>query len=764
MSSANSSEAAPAGAWRRVRSDEKPGQVSQSAVQTVTKSSSAHGYSSCIGRVGALAVIFGVGAAISFTPAVASADTTESGASRSVSSSESSSSSSPQESKPSANASSGGASPSAAESSPNTSSPSTASRSGDGEPAGDGDDEDEELSLDAELGDPARSDDNSLDPDSSPSTTEGEELEPTLDGGEPAEAEGGSVQKPETEPVLGGSANADTEGPDRSRSSAFAEASVSVAETAPEPITPEPHELDAVLEEVSAPTSGATPVLVEEVPTPDENGVDIATGDDANMREDTPSESAVRPSSNDQTTVTTPISNLLRWFGLSPAAPDDSPDNSVLSPLSWLALAAARREIGQPAEAAAAHQGEPAHISSPSLYDPSPDSTVGLGEEQTEVSSDIMIDGAAGSASMAAPGAAIPVITESLISSLIGIFVRNGTAERPDAGLLFGDGFSYDATTCAAGTVCNGGNAGLFGNGGHGFNGGTGGSAGWFGNGGNGGASIDGGPGGQGGAGGLFYGARGVDAVGAMPAGRASVDSVQIESAIASQGAPTTVLVIPGMFGWASALDPMLGGSLTTVGAELDGYFGEEWGAIENVVGVQYKNWSFWGQYDGRDQLDAALLAVPADHQILVVGASMGAYAQWLWLRDKAPSSDIDPNRLKFVMMGQAMNMKTAKHIVNSRYGVVDVTVQWDRYADSPNIWWRWSSFVTALKNAKEGDKTAGQNLHYRGYFDISLDAPDRQNQIGNATYLFYETEMVPLAGVTREDIESAYIRRYLQP
>lgn len=55
----------------------------------------------------------------------------------------------------------------------------------------------------------------------------------------------------------------------------------------------------------------------------------------------------------------------------------------------------------------------------------------------------------------------------------------DGTAESPNAGLLWGNGFSYDASTCAAGEVCNGGNAGmLFGDGGNGWNGGNGGDAG----------------------------------------------------------------------------------------------------------------------------------------------------------------------------------------------------------------------------------------------------------------------------------------------
>ncbi len=89
----------------------------------------------------------------------------------------------------------------------------------------------------------------------------------------------------------------------------------------------------------------------------------------------------------------------------------------------------------------------------------------------------------------------------------------NGTAEHPNAGILFGSGFSWDADSCSGGVSCNGGNAGLFGgNGGAGFNGGNGGLAGWFGNGGNGGAGVPGiagGNGGNGGRGGLIFGSGG---------------------------------------------------------------------------------------------------------------------------------------------------------------------------------------------------------------------------------------------------------------
>ena len=90
---------------------------------------------------------------------------------------------------------------------------------------------------------------------------------------------------------------------------------------------------------------------------------------------------------------------------------------------------------------------------------------------------------------------------------ILGTLFGDGTVEHPDAGILAGSGFSYDAESCPGTTVCAGGNAGLlFGNGGHGFNGGAGGSAGWFGNGGNGGRGIPGGDGGAGGRGGWFLG------------------------------------------------------------------------------------------------------------------------------------------------------------------------------------------------------------------------------------------------------------------
>lgn len=94
------------------------------------------------------------------------------------------------------------------------------------------------------------------------------------------------------------------------------------------------------------------------------------------------------------------------------------------------------------------------------------------------------------------------------VLNFIRLFIGNGTAANPNAGLLVGNGFSYDAGTCTGTAACAGGRGGfLVGNGGNGWNGGSGGSAGLFGNGGAGGAGLL--WGGDGGRGGLIWGRRG---------------------------------------------------------------------------------------------------------------------------------------------------------------------------------------------------------------------------------------------------------------
>lgn len=76
----------------------------------------------------------------------------------------------------------------------------------------------------------------------------------------------------------------------------------------------------------------------------------------------------------------------------------------------------------------------------------------------------------------------------------------------------------------------------------------------------------------------------------------------------------------------------------------------------------------------------------------------------------------------------------------------------------------RGPSYSKAVENAWRGDSLFGQNLHTKGYSTLSLDTPDTENVIGSASYLFYRTATLPLAGVTRAQVESAYRRTYLQP
>jgi len=112
-------------------------------------------------------------------------------------------------------------------------------------------------------------------------------------------------------------------------------------------------------------------------------------------------------------------------------------------------------------------------------------------------------------------GSAVGTLPANPLQDFVRIFIGDGTAANPNAGLLIGTGYSWTAQTCNQGAACNGGQAGLlWGSGGSGWNGGNGGSAGLAGNGGAGGtgiAEVNGGAGGAGGRGGLLWGNGGHD-------------------------------------------------------------------------------------------------------------------------------------------------------------------------------------------------------------------------------------------------------------
>ena len=109
------------------------------------------------------------------------------------------------------------------------------------------------------------------------------------------------------------------------------------------------------------------------------------------------------------------------------------------------------------------------------------------------------------------PASAASMSKSGPVVDFIRLFVGNGTPSHPDAGFFYGNGYSWTAATCPQGD-CDGGRAGLIGNGGNGYGSGDGGSARWFGDGGSGGAGLSGvvgGAGGVGGNGGLFLGKGG---------------------------------------------------------------------------------------------------------------------------------------------------------------------------------------------------------------------------------------------------------------
>jgi hypothetical protein len=206
--------------------------------------------------------------------------------------------------------------------------------------------------------------------------------------------------------------------------------------------------------------------------------------------------------------------------------------------------------------------------------------------------------------------------TPTPLQSLISKFVSDGTLAHPNAGLLVGNGFSYDDITCPQGG-CTGGKAGLiYGNGGNGFGGGNGGNAGLMGNGGNanpndvpyspnpdapppagvaggkggnggllfgnggvGGAATTGAVGGKGGNGGLFFGSGGRGGNGGPGAvvctnGQATCKVTALGGA-AGRGGNGGLLVGRALDG-AQALplnSPNFDGYIPTYGPNKDGYF-----------------------------------------------------------------------------------------------------------------------------------------------------------------------------------------------
>lgn len=166
-------------------------------------------------------------------------------------------------------------------------------------------------------------------------------------------------------------------------------------------------------------------------------------------------------------------------------------------------------------------------------------------------------------------------------------------------------------------------------------------------------------------------------------------------------------------------------------------------------------------------------------------GHSKGGEMIEKWLRDKGPTSDVDPATVKFFISGSPENKYggTTRHNPDkyppvyggvgvpedTPYEVWYITRQYDAHADYPA---QWESGQIALDNLKSG------NIHSE-YEDCRLlDGKAQLRQEGNIRYLLIPTPIMPLAkkwwffGITaqqkkedaklRPGVESAYDNRDL--
>lgn len=169
----------------------------------------------------------------------------------------------------------------------------------------------------------------------------------------------------------------------------------------------------------------------------------------------------------------------------------------------------------------------------------------------------------------------------------------------------------------------------------------------------------------------------------------------------------------------------------------------------------------------GVEALDKALQVTPGP--VVVFGHSMGAQVASKWLRERGPSSDVDPARVRFLLCGNPERKyggalcvaSTPKYLgltVQPSYGgpgipddtpytVIDYARQYDFWADAP----------TVADPSKEAAKNGSQGIHCN-YFKTGLDDPDVLSYTeGTRTYLLKPTVLSDR--VLQAVIEQSYKR-----
>lgn len=172
--------------------------------------------------------------------------------------------------------------------------------------------------------------------------------------------------------------------------------------------------------------------------------------------------------------------------------------------------------------------------------------------------------------------------------------------------------------------------------------------------------------------------------------------------------------------------------------------------------------------------------------QVLVVGYSEGAEVADAWLRRYGPTSDVDPARVSFLLVGDpeaAINGCISLGLcragyggkgfpADTRYSGTVFARQYDFYADAPN-----DPGNEAARNNRTSAKSRGGLFSGRivgvhnDYTGVGLHDPtNRSTQVGNWTYMTAWTYPVPAAAqdgddaTLRQQIESGYQRGYAMP
>lgn len=170
----------------------------------------------------------------------------------------------------------------------------------------------------------------------------------------------------------------------------------------------------------------------------------------------------------------------------------------------------------------------------------------------------------------------------------------------------------------------------------------------------------------------------------------------------------------------------------------------------------------------------------------VVMGHSLGALVCVTWLADYGPTSAVDPADVEFILVGNPARKYGGEFtVVGDRldiptlaipeptpYTVLDVTNQYDGWADWPSDLHS-ASVVPAIANVQAGVPTA----HVTDYVTANLTDPGRTELTeGTITYRLLPTYPLPLLALTPEPlagymdaairpyIESAYDRSVLAP